>query len=410
MLQHDVKRLLREQLRELGERAARVGDAASARRAFERLNEGGVRALTPLGWKKRSLLELAVQRHRFRRVFGLDGGSTRPIHFTNGWTLCANQAVLVSDPALELKDRPLEAWRTIALVSHSWGASGAPRAEYREEGSLGLWRVHITRDYLRRDVDHVVKGLADSASEGRHALRMAALLDLGRDDLLILDGNVFPIGLYYYLVGERDRELADWEGISHILAHHLRLAEELAERGVAYLGVNKSPRTADLIHQLELPDQVWADDHQFIAALFRGEVRKGELGYTNWFVQERYRFHRGHRDTGMDLFRGLRERLHLAREPDDYHVAFFFVYDPRLADGQGSVLKIETPLLTLREHDPTELQQAVLAELARGSGVPNVLRRADARARITQREREALMALAGLPPDLGYNQGRGEPW
>ena len=61
MLQHDVKRLLREQLRELGQKVAQVGDAAAAQKAFERLNlDGDIRALTPPAWEKQSLLELAA--------------------------------------------------------------------------------------------------------------------------------------------------------------------------------------------------------------------------------------------------------------------------------------------------------------------------------------------------------------
>ncbi|NIR16378.1 MAG: hypothetical protein GWN86_21635, partial [Desulfobacterales bacterium] len=72
-------------------------------------------------------------------------------------------------------------------------------------------------------------------------------------------------------------------------------------------------------------------------------------------------------------------KLQLKLHPEDYHVAYFFVYDPRTKGG-GSVLKVETPQIILRQHDPQELQLSVVEEIARGLGVPNVIRRADSRA------------------------------
>jgi hypothetical protein len=412
MLSTDVKRRLLEGVREVGTPFDSRGWAEEARRAFANLKlDGEVRALTPPGWWSGPILKLAARESPFRRVFGLDGGSTRPIHFANGMTLCANQAVLVGPPQMELEGMPLEAFHTLALVTHSFAAHGGPRADYREEGPLGWWRIHITKDYLRGDVDHVVKGVADSASEARHALRMATRLELGRDDLLILDGNIFPIGLYYYLVSggsfRWDVDLASFAGAVEVLGQHLRLAELLAGQGAAYVGINKTPQTRYLLNCLA-EEPPWADDRQMIRALFHG-LPKDELGWTGWFLQERYRAYLSRRAAeGMDIFRKL--DLDLRLRPEDYHVAYFFVYDPRTAGGEGSVLKVEAPQIILQQHDPEGLQLAILGEIARGPGVPNVIRRADSRARITQRERQSLIRRSGLPPDLGYNQGRGEPW
>ena len=443
MLQHDVKRLLRERLAELRARTGRGDWGELARRAFARLKlDGSVGALTPPSWEHRSILELASYEHRFRRVLGLDGGSTRPMHFANGVTICANQAVMVGSPPQEVRGLPLEAFRTVALVSHSFGESGGPRADYHEVegGLLGLWQVHITKDYLgrREELDHIVKGLADSASEGRHALRLAELVQLGPEDLLILDGNIFPVGLYYYLVDEGARrwevDLAAWEGAARILEQHLRLAEQLREQGVAYLGINKTPRTCYLIQcldELEFGEEgegegegeggeeeveievgegsepPWADDHQFIRALF-SQIPKGHLGWTSWFLQRRYRKPPSWQEE-FELFSAL-GLLRPKLPPEEYQVAYFFVYDPRRAASGGSVLKVETPHWVLNYHDPKELQRAILAELARGGGLPAVLRRADSQARITQREREALIELAGLPPDRSFSQDREQLW
>jgi len=412
MLSADVKQRLLEGVRGLGEPFDYRGWAEEARRAFVNLKlDGEVRALTPPECQSGPILELAAREGPFSRVFGLDGGSTRPIHFANGLTLCANQAVLVGPPQMELEGFPLEAFRTLALVTHSFAAAGGPLTDYHEEGRLGWWRIHITRDYLRGDVDHVVKGLADSASEARHALRMVERLELDEDDLLIIDGNVFPIGLYYYLASERsfrwDVDLASFRGAIEVLGGHLRLAELLAERGAAYVGINKTPQTRYLLSCLE-GEVPWADDRQLIRALFHN-LPKDELGWTGWFLQERYHGYLSQRAAeGLDIFREL--DLELGLRPEDYHVAYFFVYDPRTALGRGSVLKVETPQVILRQHDPEEFQLTILGEIARGPGVPNVIRRADSRARITQKERESLIKKTDLPLDLGYNQGRGEPW
>jgi hypothetical protein len=413
MLSADVKRKLVEGVREFSLAFDPRRWREEAERAFALLELGGpLRALTPLGFQSRPRLELAASPSPYRRAFGLDGGSTRPIHFANGTTLCANQAVMLSEPPQELEGLPLDAFRTVALVTHSFSPSGGPKADYHEheDGLLALWRVHLTRDYLWGEIDHVLKGLADSASEARHGQRLAERLDLGRADLLILDGNVFPIGLYY-LLKERSRggDLLAFPGAVEALAGHLRLAEFLAQRGTAYVGINKTPQTAYLLEAL--PERgPWADDRQFIRALFLG-LAKDRLGWTNWFVQERYPSpgRSGTRAEGSDIFRELAEFEPQLR-PEEYHVAYFFVFDPQAAEGQGSVLKVEAPRLVLSRHDPEELQLAVLSEIARGEGVPPLLRRADSRARITQEEREALIKSCGLPPDLGYNQGRGEPW
>ncbi|NIT76241.1 MAG: DNA double-strand break repair nuclease NurA, partial [Thermoplasmata archaeon] len=291
MLSADAKRKLLEEVQEFSLPFDHRKWSEEAGRSFSTMKlDGEVRSLTPLGYESAPVLELASRGGPFERVLGLDGGSTRPIHFSDGSTLCANQAVVVSEPQMELERMPLEAFRTLALLSHSFAASGGPQAEYREEGLVGLWRVHITRDYLRRDVDHVVKGLADSASEARHARRMAARLSLGKDDLLILDGNIFPIGLYYYLIGEGNRfeiDLVSNGGAITILEGHLRLAELAAEQGAAYVGINKTPRTRYLLNCLH-EEGPWAEDRQFIRALFWG-LPKDELGWTNWFIQRRYR-------------------------------------------------------------------------------------------------------------------------
>jgi hypothetical protein len=152
---------------------------------------------------------------------------------------------------------------------------------------------------------------------------------------------------------------------------------------------------------LDSPERRWASDRQFITAVL-SDTPKDCLGYTNWFVQEAYPSWE-ERGSVIDLPKAVNE-FGLTLEPSLYHVAFFYVYDPRVR----SVFKIEAPRAVFQFCDPERLRTVLLAEMARGTGVPNVIRKADSRARITQEEREALIRACGLDPDYYYNLSRGE--
>lgn len=415
MLQHDVKQTLKEEINRFKDKSLRGDYGEEARRSFAEMKlDGAIKAFTELEFCCSPIIDLAGCCEPFRNIYGLDGGSTRPIHFADGTTICANQAVMTAEPPVKLNGLPLEAFRTISIVSHSHRNIGGPYANYRSDDLVNLWRIHITKDYLKSEVDHIVKGIADSASEGRHMLRMLEELDL-RDSLVFLDGNVFPIGLYYYLVSEEswnwDIDIGSWDELVKILEQHLKIAEALAEREIPYVGINKNPGTRYLLSFcLEAAERNWGSDRQFIGALFNG-IPKGSLGYTNWFVQERYRPYLSRKASvpeGFDIFAEL-ACFELKLNPEDYHVCSFFVYDPRTVGGRGSIFKIETPRAVLAAHDPKELRLAILSEIAKGKGVPNVIRKADSRARITQEEREGLIRSSGLPLDTFYDQGRGEP-
>ncbi|MFQ5794727.1 MAG: DNA double-strand break repair nuclease NurA [Candidatus Bipolaricaulia bacterium] len=379
-----------------------------AHRRFHRLNlSAGVSAYTDPECLRSPILELASwTATESGVVYGLDGGSTRPMHFRNGMTICANQAVLSSDSTIQFDGLPLEAFRTVSLATHSFDPEDRDLSSYYTGDLVDLWRIHIPREYLRRKVDPVVKGLADAASEARHLLRMTDRLRLGPEDLVFLDGGIYPIGLYYYLVDDArwawDIGIGSWEHGTEILQQYVEIAERYAELGTPYVGINKTPSTRYLI-KFCLEDSTWANDRQFIAALF-DEIPADNLGYTGWFVQVKYPSRGVSGAQGFELFSQLsnfRKRL----APDVYHVCYFFVYDPRVE----SVLKVETPYTILQNQDPDRLRLQVLSEIARGKGVPNVIRVADSQARVTQVEREALIRSSGMLPDTLYNQSRGEP-
>ncbi|MCL6642456.1 MAG: DNA double-strand break repair nuclease NurA [Candidatus Bipolaricaulota bacterium] len=247
-------------------------------------------------------------------------------------------------------------------------------------------------------------------SEPTHATEMLDVLDI-REGLLLLDGALYPIGLYYYLLGELKGEwgyrwgvrLSDREEIVALLAAPVRLVETCVARKIPIIALNKTPETSWLLRFcLEERERRWASDRQFMTAVL-SDTPKDSLGYTNWFVQEAYPSWE-ERGSVIDLPKAVSD-FALRLESSLYHVAFFYVYDPRVR----SVLKVETPRAVLEFCEPERLQKTLLAEIARGKGVPNVIRKADSRARITQEEREALIRACGLDPDYYYNLSRGEP-
>ena len=352
---------------------------------------------------------LQLAQHTTGVIYGVDGGSTRPMHFEDGTTLCANQAVFVADPPQRHHEFPLETWRTIALVSHSFQNVGEARVTCVQSEHIYQWRIHLTKDFLEREVEHIVKGLADVTSEPTHALAMLKALDI-REGLLLIDGALYPIGLYYYLLGDLKGEwgyrwgvrLSDREDIVALLAAPVRLVEACLARRLPLVAINKTPETSWLLRFcLGSSDRRWASDRQFMTAVLR-ETPKDSLGYTNWFVQEAYPSWE-ERESVVDLPKAVSD-FALEFETYLYHVAFFYVYDPRVR----SVLRVEVPRGVFEFCDPAELAKQVVAEIARGKGVPNVIRRADSRARITQEEREALIRACGLDPDYYYNLSRGE--
>ena len=419
MLSNEAKQTLKKQLKAFGEQAQRLSPnhREEARKLFEKLQlNGAIRALTPLEYRSQSVLELASRSSQeYEPIYAIDGGSTRLQRLENGTTLCAYQAVLSSDPDTRCRGLPLEAFRSLSLISHSQRTDlgGAKSEQFVADKYIHAWRVHISRTYLEHEVERVVAGLARMAAESYHALRMIKELN-PRRGLFILDGNLYPIGLYYYLAGEEQpwteesvtkMSWTEWDPAVAILAQPMRVVEAFAARDLALVGLNKNPSTSWLLEfTLDRASHNWSSDAQFIRAVLSGTA-KDSLGYTNWFVQEGYSLpKRGEREiASFDIFENLRS-FGLAHPPRAYHVCFFYVYDPRVK----AVLKIEAPRTVFEKHDPERLRAQILAEMAQGKGVPPAIRRADSRARITEEESDALIRACGVGLDLSYNQSRGE--
>lgn len=409
MLSSEAKQALRRQLRAFSERIRLSGHdhREEARSVFSRLQlDGPIRALTPLGYAHEDVLALAERADAdpgLSPLFAVDGGSTRIKRLEDGTTLCAYQALLASDPDVRFQGLPLEAYRSLALVSHAHRSDiGGAYAELHGEGFVHLRRVHLTRRDLDRDIESVVSGLARIGAEAYHALRMLDMLQPSQG-IWLLDGPLYPVLLYYYLAGGpavRKWSWADWEPAVQILSEPLRLVERCADRSIPLLAVNKTPGGAWLLEfAVPSPERSWASDAQFIKAVLSRTPRDA-LGYTSWFVQEEYAL--PPERESFDLFEHVRERFALRLPPQAYHVCFFYVYDPRVR----AVLKVEAPRAIVEEHTPERLQHKVLGEIARGKGVPPAIRRADGRARITEEESLNLLRDCGLEIDWLYNQSR----
>ena len=425
MLSNEAKKQFKAHIQGLGKqiRQLNTDHRDEARELYSNMKlDDAIKLCSPLEYQSKRILDLASEDSTFGPVFGLDGGSTRPKVLENGTMLCAVQAVMSGDGEQKFDGLPIEAFRSLSLVSHSHRVDlgGAKSELLAEDPYAHLWRVHISKTYLDQDIDRVVPGIARAAAESYHAQRLVSELDLD-SGLFFLDGNLYPIGLYYYFARGssasrfESTNWTEWKPAMEILAQPLKAVESFAERGWPCVAINKNPGTSWLL-EFTLPEAShnWSNDAQFIKAVL-SKTGNDELGYTNWFVQERYSLPQAKQDeerATFDLFERLK-LFGLQHEPASYHTCFFYIYDPRVL----SVLKIEVPRMILDSHGAEALRKVILAEIAKGKGVPNAIRRADSRARITREEAlsliESLNSSVSQPEqriqlDYYYDHTRGE--
>lgn len=419
MLTSDVRKLFQRESNGLGHRDAGKYNR-QALEVFDGLRFPGkeVEVVDTLKYVRSELLELASwSDERSQRVFGLDGGSSRTMVFRNGTIACANQALLVSERPSMINGVPLEAYRTLAWVTHSRDDNHTIASATLETHSLvSLWRVQLSNDEIRSDnpqrIQEVVKAMADVSSEPQHLVRMADLVGLDKGDLVFVDGRLYPTRLYRYLISgmgkgaDIDIDLLSKDDWKNLIQASLDVIHLAIERDLLLIAINKTPESNTLLRfGTNDKTQRWHNDRQCISALFE-KIPPNELGYTNWFVQALHPALQGGGAETMDFFIDLSDELTLKRPASDYHIAFFYVYDPRVR----AALRVEVPRIALGRHDPERLQLLVLSHVARGGGgVPNAIRIADGQAKITQQEREALQQHSGLMPDWDYNHSRGAP-
>lgn len=354
--------------------------------------------LEPVGDRTRYAVDVAeagVQSSPFPSVHGLDSGTVNPRQFKNGLVLDVAQAAMSVTPS----DVDTHRRRTVVATVHASDETvrftKGPGVDDWDTHDGGYWRGRIYRaPTVARDEQRVVHALSLYLAESQHALANQDLVD----DCLVLDGPIYPKIVLNWL--DQHEDLARLPGEDDLTAatirNYLELAETFIERDVPLVGFVKNLQSRGLVRALDSkPDLVvpWTDDAGFYTQLLERRTRTpdgyervtDDLTYTNWFVSR----------LGYDrVVSRLGDRLDLPRDrdPTDYEVAFFVVYDPRT----DVTYKVETPRAFVADDGVREqLTRHVVAEVAANAGPPTSVAKADELARISQREtRELVPALA----------------
>ena len=347
--------------------------------------------LEPLGEHRRRIVpveDVALQDRPFPTQHGLDAGTINPTTFRNGLVLDVSQAAMASVPsAVEL-----HRGRTIVMTVHT-------NDETQMLGRDADWRMD-DGGYARRRIlqvprvdrfeQTVVHALALYLAESSHALEQAPVVD----DLLVLDGPVYPTGLLKW--ADRDPELerllTNETQPRDVLENYLSLVETMVERGVPLVGFVKNSASKALTQALRGKlGAPWIDDAAFFRQVLErtdgdGERETDALTFTGWFRSR----------LGTDALvapesRGGRPALDLGREPSlapaAYEVTFFVVYDPR----DDLVYRVEAPYAVTRDEGVREaLTTQLLSEVAAERGPPKAVGKADGLASIDRQEKEAL--------------------
>jgi len=346
--------------------------------------DGDRRVVEPLGALRRRRIDIedaALQEAPFPTQHGLDSGTINPTTFTNGLVLDVAQAAMAAVPS----DLELHRSRTVVATVHSNDAT----VDCEEDdwtvfdGGYSKGRV-LQAPRVSRYEEAVVHALSLYLAEVNHAETQAELVD----DLLVLDGPIYPKGLLAWT--DRHPELAGLlvqdKRPRDVVANYIGLVERFADRGVPLVGFVKNSGSKAITRVLRRTERApWADDAAFFKRVLRrtddeGETLTDQLTFTDWFVSR----------CGVDEpLSADGDALGLDREldPADYEVTFFCVYDPR----DELLFRIEAPAVFTRDRETREaLTMQLLRDIAHEGGPPLSVSKADELARISREEKAAL--------------------
>jgi hypothetical protein len=363
--------------------------------------DGGVvlEALDEQSRKAAPLEELALQESAFETVHGLDSGTINPRTFKNGLVLDLAQAALSATPS----DLDLHRSRTVITSVHSNDASVDHSTDWTKwDAGFSRGRIVHTAP-LARDQERVVHGLSLYLAESHHALEHAGRID----DLLVLDGPLYPKGLVQWL--DRHASLADLvtedELVGEVLENYVRLVERFVEKDVPLAGFVKSPASQALVQALGDRGRPtpWASDAAFFSQVLERREFDGEeyervtddLTWTNWFTSTLgadgvFADWEGLRPSGNRTESDDGDELGVERELDAsaYEVAFFVLYDPRT----DLVHKVELPCAFAEDAEVREaVERYVTSQVAAEAGPPKPVGKADELARIGADEKRELV-------------------
>jgi hypothetical protein len=370
------------------------------------LYDDGTAVLEPLEERRRRSVDaadVALSESAFPTRHGLDSGTINPTTYRNGLVVEVAQAAMSAVPS----DLELHRARTVVEAVHSGDATVSFENEptMYDEGYVEGRILQTPR--VNRYEGTVVHELALYLAESEHALRQADVVD----DLLVMDGPIYPKGLLNW--ADRDPELAGLlreERPRSVVENYVRLVERFVSRDVPVVGFVKTPKTRAITRTVREKEgsAPWVNDAAFFAQVLErrervdGETERltDQLTFTNWFVS------RGGADGTMaaagDAF-GIDRDL----PPEEYEVTFFALYDPR----DDVVYRVEAPRAFTRDDELREqLTRHVLSEVAAQRGPPEAVAKADELARIGREETRALQdALAetfDTERDTDYNDRR----
>ncbi|MFT4947321.1 MAG: hypothetical protein ACI8TL_001563 [Natronomonas sp.] len=325
------------------------------------------------GKRKVSIADIALADPPFPTQHGLDAGTINPTTFKNGLVIDVSQAAMAGVPS----DVDLHRARSIVMTVHTNDAA----ASFEETD----WRM-VDEGYARRRIlqaprvdrheQVVVHALALYLAESEHALKQSDVVE----DLLVLDGPIYPTGLLKWV--ERDPELErliiEREEFTDVIANYLELVEKFADRDVPLAGFVKNSASKAITRELRRAvGAPWVDDADFFRRVLErpdenGDPKTDALTFTGWY--------RSRAGTDGVLADGTIE-LDRRRELDDeaYEVTFFAVYDPR----DDLIYRIEAPYVFTRDQARREaLTEQFLGAVARERGPPLAVGKADELARI----------------------------
>ncbi|WP_435359166.1 DNA double-strand break repair nuclease NurA [Haloarchaeobius sp. DFWS5] len=350
----------------------------------------GTRLLEPIDEQGRHVApveDVALAEVPYETVHGLDSGTINPTTFTNGLVLDIAQAAMSSTPS----DLGLHRARTLVMTVHTNDATVDMDESDWAMADEGYIRSQIRQaPHVNRFVEGVVHALALYLAESKHALTQAEVVD----DLLILDGPLYPKGLFKW--ADRHPELAalleEEQQVEEVVENYVELVETFVARDVPLCGFVKNPAATILTRAVRKKGghAPWVNDTAFFARILergefdhdaeRWERDTSALTCTNWFVS------RGGADHPLS---SAGDALGVDRRMDaaEYEVTFCVIYDPR----EDLVYRLEAPYAVTKDEETREdLRLYALQEIAAEGGPPRAVAKADELARISRDEKRAL--------------------
>jgi len=356
----------------------------------------GERVLEPLDEQRRLVADaedVALAETAYETVHGLDAGTINPTTFSNGLVLDIAQAAMSATPS----DLDLHRGRTMVMTVHSADATVAFDEDDWTMNDAGYVRTQIRQaPRVNRFAEGVVHALSLYRAESEHALTNADVVD----DLLVLDGPIYPTGLLRWADQHPELRtvLEEDEQPQAVVENYVRLVEQFVAKDVPLVGFVKNPAGNAITRAVResFGQAPWVDD----AAMFKRLLERGELADDPGDPDGRRRFERDTdalTATSWFVSRGGTDRvcsrhgdaLGVDRrlDPDAYEVTFFSIYDPRT----DVLYRVEAPYAITRDDDDREaLQQWALAAVAAERGPPLAVSKADELAKIGGREKASL--------------------